>query len=363
MSHNIDTSTGQAAIAFRGSRTDIWHSLGQEMPANQSIDDWAKNAGLDWQAENVHVFAQRDITGMHECEGWRALMRNDTNHCLGIVSDRYQPVQPRDVLNWFFDYIHVDDRFEIDVAGSLKQGEIIWATATFNGDMTVAGDNHTARLLMTTTFDGTGATINKGVMTRVVCNNTLDAALGEKHNPIVRTRHNTKFNPQRVSKELATVAQSFDQYKAVGDAMATKQLSDEQISKFFKACLDIPFDAKKEDISTRKMNQFSGLSQAYGTTVRETDGSHRGTAWAALNAVTRYVDHDRSTRNTGNGNGAESRFLSAQFGSGHAMKDRAVIVLDEMCDGALLRAVASKTAEVTDVADILKQPFRSTVVA
>jgi len=46
-----------------------------------------------------------------------------------------QPHQPAELLDWFKQYISVDDRFQIDVAGSLKQGEIIWATATFNGGM------------------------------------------------------------------------------------------------------------------------------------------------------------------------------------------------------------------------------------
>ena len=362
MSANIDTSTGQPAIAFRGSRDDIWHRLGAKMAASSTVDQWASAAGLDWTASKVRAFA--DLTGMaigstldsqfKPVDGTRFVVRSDNGHVLGCVSDRYQPVQPRDVLDWFQAYISVDDRFQLDVAGALKQGEIIWATATYNGGMTVADDQHVARLLMTTTFDGSGATINRATMTRVVCNNTLDAALADNQKSLVRTRHSTKFDPERVGRELATVASGFAAYKVMGEAMATAHLANDMISKVFKACLDIPFDAKKEDISTRKYNQFQDLNNAYGATVRE--GTEAGTAWAALNAVTRYVDHDKSSRATG-GNPAEARFVSAQFGQGAAMKARAVEVICELSDIDLLRAVAQRTSDANDVSAMLRQPF------
>ena len=353
MAHNIDMSNNQANMAFVGSRQDIWHSLGQEMKPGMSIEEWAKAAGLDWYVEKVLAYADVPGRGLVRVEDARHIVRMDTGHPLGYVSNRYQPVQPSQLLGWFEQYIGVDSRFQLDVAGSLKQGEIIWATATFNGDLTVAGDKHKARLLMTNTFDGTAATINKGTMTRVVCNNTLDAALSADRRAVIKTRHNTKFNAEKVGRELATIAQSFDAYKAIGDAMGQVHLSKEQISKFFKSVLDIPFDAKQEDISTRKMNQFQELNQAYGTTTHETDP---GTAWCALNAVTRYVDHDRSTRSS-NGDRTEARFLSSQFGSGALMKDRAVSVLCEMSDIDLLKAVSGRTSEAADVSDMLKQPF------
>src|SRR5262249_54016343 len=162
-----------------------------------------------------------------------------------------------------------DPRFSLDVAGSLNRGEIIWATARYDGDTTVAGDKHVARLLMTTSFDSTMATINRATMTRVVCNNTLNCALADKQKSFVRTRHNTKFNAQRVGSELARIAQGFEAYKVMGNAMAQVHLDKEQVSKLFKVVLDIPFDAKKEDVGARKMNQFADLNRAYSQTRNE----------------------------------------------------------------------------------------------
>lgn len=319
MAHNLDMSNSQANIAFRGSRNDVWHQMGQEMQTGMTIDQWASAAGLGWSAVKLPAAFILPSGESQRVEGQYHIVRDDTLQPLGYATGVYQMVQPREVLDWFDRYIHVDERFQLDVAGSLRGGAVIWATATFNGPIEVAGSEHRARLLMTTTFDQTGATINKGTMTRVVCNNTLDAALSDAR-CTVRTRHNTKFDARRVGAELAVIAKSFDQYKAIGDAMGVVELAAAEVSAFFKACLDIPFDAKSEDISTRKLNQFSALSDAYRSTVLE--GTEKGKVWTALNAVTRYIDHDRSTRGTENGI-AESRFASAQFGSGAGMKAKA----------------------------------------
>jgi phage/plasmid-like protein (TIGR03299 family) len=354
MAHNIDMTNGRANVAYLGSRADVWHNLGQEMAPGMTIDQWAAAAGLDWTAEKRNVYAGPN---MDKCEGWRAVVRSDNAHCLGIVSDRYQPVQPRDVLEWFERYIAVDDRFQIDVAGSLKQGEIIWATATYRDPLEVAGDKHIARVLMTTTFDGSGSTINQGTMTRTVCNNTLNVSLADKR-AVVRTRHNTRFDAAKVGSELAQIATGFAEYKAMGDAMARAEMSKAETSDFFKAMLDIPFDAKQADISGRKLNQFHALTNAYRTTAAE---GANGNAWAALNAVTRYVDHERSSRS--GEDKAEGRFASAQFGSGAALKSKAVELLMAKMEATLANTTAAPERATVMSPDMLARMEATLAVA
>lgn len=324
MSHNLDMTNGRANIAFLGSVNDVWHRMGHEMKDGMTIDAWAKAAGLDWEAVKVPAIASLEGARFDHIEpakrfapvsSRKFVVRSDNGHALGYVSDIYQPVQPRDVLNWFERYISVDDRFQLDVAGSLHQGEVIWATATFRDPLAIAGDKHVARVLMTTTFDGSGSTINQGTMTRVVCNNTLDMATADKR-AVIRTRHNTKFDAAKVGRELGQIAQGFAVYKQVGDALAQAEMAKEEVSAFFKSCLDIAPDANFSDLSTRKQNQFEAVRQSYKTTVAE--GAEG--AWAALNAITRYVDHER----TGDD---EKRFVSAQFGTGAGMKAKAMGLL------------------------------------
>ena len=54
---NLDMTANRANIAFLGSRKDIWHRMGQEMAAGQSIEEWAASAGLGWNAVKVPAIA------------------------------------------------------------------------------------------------------------------------------------------------------------------------------------------------------------------------------------------------------------------------------------------------------------------
>lgn len=304
MAHNIDMSNGRANIAFLGSRNDIWHKLGNEMLEGQTLDQWAEAAGLAHTVSKVPVYV--DLNGAKVIiPNAKAIQRDDTGLVLGMATDQYQIHQPREALEFAQRYVDIDSRFKIDVAGSLKEGRIIWVTATFDpngtGTIDVGGSAALIRLLMSTTFDATGATINKLTGTRVVCNNTLDVALGGDKRAEVRTRHTAKFNADKVARELEGMAQSVDKYKAFGDQMADTRMVKATVAKYFKALLEIPFDAKAEDVSSRKMNQFGELNKAYGQTVQE--GAPAESAWAALQSVTRYVDHSKSTRG---GNEAEA---------------------------------------------------------
>jgi len=348
MSHGIDMSNNRANIAFLGSRKDIWHKMGQEMLPGQSATAWAAAAGLGFRAVKVPAVVALEGSAWDHIEpGKRFLpapdrsfiVRSDTAGLLGYVSGEtenvgYQIVQPIDVIEWFTKYIEVDDRFELDVCGSLDGGRRIWATAKYNGEVSVGGEDHAMRVLMSTTYDASGATINQCTATRTVCQNTLRIAHGDTRAQI-KTRHSTRFDAAKVGRELAQLAQGFAQFKMIGDAMASTEMSAKQVSDFFKSVLDIPFDAKQDDISTRKVNQFRDLSRAYKTSVQE--GAEKDSVWAALQAITRYADHDRSVVK-GSQSEDVARFSSAQFGTGDQIKGKAMGLLLPMVKDKVLIA-------------------------
>ena len=209
------------------------------VPATTSGTTWARKctpvralklgptaAGLGWSAVKVPALVALNgpqfdhiepAKRMLPAEDRSFVVRSDNGAMLGYVSGEsersgYQIVQPRDVLDWFQRYISVDDRFELDVCGSLDGGRRIWATAKYNGDVSVGGENHAMRVLMSTTYDASGATINQCTATRVVCQNTLRIAHGDARAQI-KTRHSTKFDAAKVGRELAQLAQGFAQFK------------------------------------------------------------------------------------------------------------------------------------------------------
>lgn len=238
MAHNLDMTNSRANIAFLGSRKDVWHRMGQEMLPGQTVEEWAKQSGLGWEAVKVPAIASLEGERFDHIDASlrfarvpdRAfIVRQDTGAVLGYASGEdhargYQIVQPSEVLDWFARYISVDDRFELDVAGSLDGGRKIWATAKYNGDIQIAGEDHRARVLMSTSFDQTAATINQCSMTRTVCENTLRISHADKRAQI-RTAHSTKFNAAAVGKELSQLAQGFANYKVIGDALGRCEMA------------------------------------------------------------------------------------------------------------------------------------------
>ena len=341
MAHNIENKDGVYSFAFTGERSEIWHRLGQELEMGANRAEWLNAAGFDYHVEKVPAIASLNSDAFNHLApenrfvetDKRFLARGDNGHVLGIAGDGYQVVQPADVWEWFENYITVDDRFHIDAAGVLGSGERLWMTARFNGSLDVAGDRHIPRLLMSTSFDASQATRNEATMTRVVCQNTLRAAhMSAK--ALIKTRHNTRFDGKAVHRELAQIATSFAEFKAMGDAMAQQAMTGQQVQSFFATLLGVEPDAKPADISTRTKNIATDLAASYRRTQHERN-SQRNDVWTALQAVTRYVDHDRTVRNAPNE--TVGRFDSGTFGSGDAMKGKALGLLMPLVDPSLFR--------------------------
>jgi phage/plasmid-like protein (TIGR03299 family) len=331
----IDNTKGIDAFSrVEGSR-DAWHGLGQVTPKGAPVEVWARDAGLDYHVARVPSYFKAGMNAdgspvMEEVGNVFHLVRDDVMKPIGQpVSEQYHPVQPLDVLQFVSEYFTVDDRFTMETAGALKGGAVIWATARFNAaDFQIGGAKHEMFALFFTSFDKSRRSSLRATSTCVVCNNTLQMSDADNASTLSFT-HRTKFAGQvrdNAARDFAKLVQGFDKFKEMGDAFATQQVSKEYIATFFKTLLDIPLGDKREDISTRKANQFDALTRAMQDAHKAEAANAPMTKFAALQAVTRYVDHERSARD--NGDGAKlSRLYSAQFGSGADLKARAVDLL------------------------------------
>jgi phage/plasmid-like protein (TIGR03299 family) len=330
MSHELALrADGQAAMAYVGQRP--WHHLGEELQPGASLDVWTKAAGLDWSA--LVVPAQYDFNGeLRTAPSSFHMVRSDNGESLSVMSKRYKPVQPGDVMAFFRDFILTDERFQLETAGVLKGGRVIWALAKFADPMTVAGDAHVPYVLLTTSYNGTLATTAQGTMVRVVCNNTLTASVYGGEKALVKVPHYKDFNKDSVKldavERLSSIVSGYDRYKALGEALAGVKMAAFQVEGLFKRLTIDKVTKDDAEPSGKARNQLAALLQSYRDTLLE--GTEGGTGWAVLNGVTRYVDHERTTRDTaGDGNGA-SRMASSLLGTGAAMKKEAVSVLAEL---------------------------------
>lgn len=340
MAHLIDNSTGRPAIAYFGETP--WHGLGATMTAGQSIDDWMRAAGLDWQALRSFV---RYATGANQGEAeWQTdkenvvLFRSDTKARLGIVSADYKVVQPAQKLD-LMSKLCDSHGYAMETAGAIKDGRVVWALAKSGKSVDLGGGDRIGDyVLCSTSFDGSQATRTMHTNIRVVCNNTLTIAQQDKkrgHSVSHRTRWSA--DAAVASLGLGNWQQHVDQC----GAMTTKRIEPAQMSA---TLLQLYHGLSVAEFQTAQ--QAAKHDPAAASTVRSVTktltrvadimdrapgqdmATARGTAWGLLNAITFDVDHAKPAR------GQENRLASAWFGDGNALKSAAWAAAVEMVDGS-----------------------------
>lgn len=105
MSHELTThADGRVEFAYLASDGTPWHGLGQALEDGTSLDAWRVAAGMDWKIKRGIVRYNTDFDGSQlELPEQHVLFRSDTKAPLGVVSNRYQVVQPGDVVEFFRD--------------------------------------------------------------------------------------------------------------------------------------------------------------------------------------------------------------------------------------------------------------------
>jgi phage/plasmid-like protein (TIGR03299 family) len=236
---------------------------------------------------------------------------------LSIVSNRYQVVQPSEILEFYRDLTEVGG-YEMETAGVLKEGRKLWALArTGHTTALVGNDRVHGYLLLATACDGTLATTAQFTSVRVVCNNTLAIALGEKQG-VVKVPHRSQFDPKAVKRQLGLATATWDDFIARIRALSECSVSASAAEGFLRRELTYP--ASEVSMEARVVNEravraahelFAGKGR--GATL----SSASDTAWGLVNSVTEFVDHQRQARS------GDHRRDAAWFGQGAALKQRA----------------------------------------
>jgi phage/plasmid-like protein (TIGR03299 family) len=299
-----------------------WHGLGNRLTQKQPLEVWQREAGMNWQIQDSPVHFKADTVGnlstIHSFPEQKVLYRSDTKVPLSVVSNRYQVVQPREVLEFYRDLTEVSG-YELETAGILKGGRKFWALARTGQTTALKGnDQVNGYLLLATSCDGTLATTATPTSVRVVCNNTLTISLNGATRAI-KVPHNTRFDPQAVKKQLGIAVSQWDEFMYRMRALAERKVQWHEAMGFFMHVLcDVAPNSKLPEVlpNERALRKVQGLyeGQGRGATLE----SAQGTAWGLLNAVTEYVDHERRARST------EYRMDSAWFGAGASLKERAL---------------------------------------
>jgi len=297
-----------------------WHGLGNSLAANQPLEIWAQQAGMNWQIEESEVRFVAGPSGLgsiHAFPEQKVLYRSDTKAPLSVVSSRYQVVQPAQILEFYRDLTEVGG-FELETAGVLKEGKKLWALARTGQSVSLKGrDKVDGYLLLATACDGTLATTAQFTSVRVVCNNTLAVALGEG-NGAVKVPHRSQFNAQAVKRQLGIAISSWDGFMVRMKALSERKVNDSAAEAFFHRVLTYPTSAINASAPTINDSAIKAVQALYaGRGKGATLPSASGTAWGLVNSITEFVDHHRRARSD------DHRQDAAWFGAGATLKQKA----------------------------------------
>lgn len=294
-----------------------WHGLGARLTENASFDVWAKEAGLDFHVIRSAVQFET-ASGMRNHPSREVLFRDDNFIPLGVVSNQYKVVQPADVMAFFKGIADIGS-FKMETAGSLMDGQRIWALAKIDDGANIIGnDKVLPYIMMATSFDGSMATIAKLTAIRVVCNNTLTLAQskkGETKHNAVRVSHNKMWDGEKARLDLGLVKNSWEAYLVTARRMAETKMSGFKADQILADVLG--FD--EDDAASREKEAYTTIMELFEGAALGSEMTQGRTVWQFVNSVTEYIDHHKgASRLTDNAN--ESRLRNAWFGAGDKIK-------------------------------------------
>lgn len=297
MAHKLNETNGKVSFAARGEKA--WHGLGQYVSEAMTSEQAIELGGLNYTVEKRPLYAPGWEGTMVEAEGHYGNVRTDTNEILGIVKGRYKIVQNKDAFG-FFDAIIDQGEAIFETAGALGKGERIFVTAKLPEDMLVHGERVEKYIMLTNSHDGTSTIIAGFTPIRVVCNNTLTAALKNLDNKVsISHTASAESRLKEASRVMGIASKYMDEVNTTFESMTTRRLSDLEMKYFIETVMKngVKEDKSDKEASTRMKNLVDQVySFAITHPTQTTEAAYR-TLWGAYNGISGYYNFLKDYRN------------------------------------------------------------------
>lgn len=292
----IDNSKGFNAFVAVGK--PAWHGLGTVQQNLLNAEDALQKSGADFtvlKLPNIHLLPNGDEI---ISENSFFTVRTDVNKILGDKFGKvYEVLQNKECFN-IVDEIVQQGRATIETAGVIDEGKKVFICLKADKSIIVGSNDKVENyLLLATSHDGSIAITATETPIRVVCNNTLTAALGGAKGAI-KIRHTTTANDRlhealKVLKMLDTDTEVLtDHY----NKMAELEISQSQMFDYFGSVFLNPDEIKelqtgkalKQATTAQKIKMLTDVTTfaKSGTGQQQTYKNGNATMWTAYNAIT-----------------------------------------------------------------------------
>ncbi len=307
MAHKINFNEATQLHSFFSVKEKAWHGLGKIVDQYPTSKEALEFAGLNYTVTKEDLYTTSynhngelmDYTS--KVNTHFATIRRDTGAILGIVGKDYEIVQNQDAFV-FFDAIVGGDGIQYETAGALGNGEKVFITAKLPGYIRVGDDDLTEKyLFLTTSHDGFGSITAAFTPIRIVCNNTLNAAL-KNHSNCIKIRHtaNAKERLEQAHRLMGISNNMALQMEAIFNRWTKVKITDREVRQLIQKAM-IPnkeilqrLEAGNEDqVSTYYKNMCDyAYSYAMEDETQQFETT-KGTLFGAYNAITGYYQNVR----------------------------------------------------------------------
>lgn len=303
MAHEIDTQKGFAG--FASLKQPAWHGLGTVVEERITIADALHYGGLDFEVlktPNVHRFPD----GLEQVSKESFFTyRTDTNFILGDKLGKGYTVMQNKIALDLVDELVSKQAMTIETVGSLGNGAKVFVTLKNETPIDLGNNDLTEQyLVLLNGHDGNTAISAYFTNVRVVCQNTLNASLGNcTHKHTVRHTATAKDHLTEALKIMGVIQQNAEDDKQAYQRMKAKQFTDKMFSHYLGNIFFTPeemTDFKNGDtgvISTRKKNVIAEVVNFAHTGIGQ-DLAGEGTAFWAYNAITGYFSNQKVYKDT-----------------------------------------------------------------
>lgn len=280
--------SAEVETMFYVGRETPWHGLGISVESAPIAEDAIVLAGLDWEVTKEKVFTERGI----QIPNFYATTRNTDGNVYGMVTDKYKVVQNKEAFAFMDNLIGEGVKYE--TAGSLFDGKKVWLLARMP-ERKILGEKFETYCVLTNSHDGKNAVQVACTPIRVVCNNTLNLALGSAKR-IWSTRHcGTLEGKLADAKDTLGFASTYmDALNVEAEKMATTPLNAVQLGKVVAEAFPI-----NESMSKRQIENAEEARNTFNAYYNRDDVQNfKNTLYGAILAITDYVDHATPQRLT-----------------------------------------------------------------
>lgn len=287
-----------------------WHKLGESNEGLATSAEALKLSGLDWEVTKKPLYANVGDKQVIAPDTY-GVMRETDNKILGVVGDRYEPLQNHEAFG-FFDELVGAEQAIYETAGSLSGGSRVWLLAKLPDFIRIDGHDDFIEkyVLLFNTHDGTKPVTMKITPVRVVCNNTLTMSL-KGNGDELKIRHTATMQSrmEQAHEALGFANTIYEELDDILNGMAKKQLNKKQMQGYMENVIGT---------STRATNMIDEIYQTMEEGA-DADMSNdlRGTVYHAYNGITEWVDHVKDYKE------GTDRLDAIWFGSGETTKDKA----------------------------------------